>query len=63
MIADFCSTGRNLKGAFFFFVKPDCHRDTHLYHERFDSYKLKENVRIPNNMTTEKFIQVKCKNT
>jgi hypothetical protein len=40
----------------FFFVKSDCDRDTHLYREIFDICKLKENVRIPNIMTTEKFI-------
>jgi len=41
---------------FFFFLKSDCGLDTHLYREIFDRCKLKENTRIPNIMTIEKFI-------
>ena len=40
----------------FFFLKSDCGLDTHLYREIFDRCKLKENARIPNIMTIEKFI-------
>ena len=39
-----------------FFFKSDCGLDTHLYREIFDRCKLKENARIPNIMTIEKFI-------
>ena len=40
----------------FFFLKSDCGLDTHLYREISDRCKLKENARIPNIMTIEKFI-------